>query len=72
MTISEIRKRDGSIVRFEQQRITDAVHKALVAVELGDGKTAEKISNESVRILNKKFVKEAPSVEDVQDIVKRY
>ncbi|ODS38236.1 MAG: ribonucleoside-diphosphate reductase, adenosylcobalamin-dependent [Candidatus Altiarchaeales archaeon WOR_SM1_86-2] len=69
MAISKIRKRDGSAVKFERQRITDAVHRALVAVEAGDGKTAEKISDEAVRVLEKKFAEEIPSVEDAQNTV---
>jgi anaerobic ribonucleoside-triphosphate reductase len=65
MVILKIRKRDGSLVEFKQQRITDAIHKALLAVNLEDGKVARKISNEVVKILSKKFVKRIPSVEDV-------
>ena len=69
MAISEIKKRDGRIVKFEQQKITDAIHKTLVAVHLKDGKEAEKLSNFVVKILNKKFKGRIPSVEDIQDIV---
>lgn len=67
--LPKIRKRDGSIVKFEQQKITDAIQKALVAVELKDGTTAKKISDEVVKILEKNFVKKIPSVEDIQNIV---
>ncbi len=67
--LPKIRKRDGSIVNFEQQKITDAIQKALVAVELKDGTKANKISDEVVKILEKNFVKKIPSVEDVQNIV---
>lgn len=67
--ISEIRKRDGSIVKFEQQKITDAIHKTFVAVELKDGKIAKKVSDEVVKILEEKFIKKIPSVEDIQNIV---
>jgi len=69
MAISEIKKRDGRIVKFEQQKITDAIHKALVAVHLKDGKIAKKLSDSVVNILNKKFKERIPSVEDIQDIV---
>jgi len=67
--ISEIRKRDGSIVKFEQQKITDAIHKAFVAVELKDGIVAKKISDGVIKILEEKFVGKIPSVEDAQNIV---
>jgi ribonucleoside-diphosphate reductase alpha chain len=69
VNISKIRKRDGSIVKFEQQKITDAINKAFIAVELKDGIISKKISDEVVKILKEKFVKKIPSVEDVQDIV---
>ena len=44
--ISEIRKRDGSIVKFEQQKITDAIQKAFLAVQLKDGFISKKISDD--------------------------
>ena len=55
MVVSEIKKRDGKIVKFEQQKITDAIHKALVATHSKDGKIAKRLSNSVVNILNKKF-----------------
>lgn len=67
--VSKIRKRDGRIVEFEQKKITDAIHKAFVAVGLKDGKTAKKLSDNVVCILNKRFEKKIPSVENVQDTV---
>lgn len=69
MTIYEIRKRDGRVVKFEQQKITDAIHKALIAVHLKNGKKAKKFSDNVVRILERRFVRKIPSVEDIQDIV---
>jgi anaerobic ribonucleoside-triphosphate reductase len=55
MMISEIKKRDGRIVRFEQQKITDAIHKALVASG-HNSKKAKKLSDITVNVLNKRFV----------------
>jgi len=69
MAVSEIKKRDGRIVKFEQRKITDAIHKALITVHLKDGKIANKLSNTVVIILNKRFKERIPTVEDVQDIV---
>ncbi len=69
MAISEIKKRDGRIVKFEQKKITDAIHKALVAVHLKDGKTAKTLSDSVIKTLNKKYKQRIPSVEDVQNIV---
>ena len=67
--LSKIRKRDGRVVEFKRRKITDAIHKALVAVELKDGKKAKKLSDEVVKVLAKKFRTKIPSVEDVQNIV---
>lgn len=68
MGISQIRKRDGRIVAFEPQKIADAIHKAIAAVGERNGEAAEKLSNEVVEILEKKFQKAMPGVEDVQDV----
>ncbi|HVP26163.1 MAG TPA: adenosylcobalamin-dependent ribonucleoside-diphosphate reductase [Candidatus Bathyarchaeia archaeon] len=69
MSISKIRKRDGRVVDFDASRIKDAIHKAFIAVELGDGEKAENITREVVRLLEQRFKEKTPSVEDTQDIV---
>jgi ribonucleoside-diphosphate reductase alpha chain len=69
MPIMKIRKRDGRVVDFDSSRIRDAVHKALIAVELEDGERAEGITREVVKLLEERFEGKTPSVEDVQDIV---
>ncbi len=69
MPITKIRKRDGRIVDFNPIRIQDAIHKALIAVELGDGERAEALTSEIVKRLEDRFKHEIPSVEDAQDAV---
>ncbi len=69
MAIRKITKRDGKVVDFDSSRIRDAIYKAFIAVELGDGKKAESITNEVVRLLEDKFKERIPSVEDAQDLV---
>jgi len=69
MSITKIRKRDGRIVDFDSSRIKDAVHKALIAVELSDGEKAEDITRQVVRLLEERFKDKIPSVEHAQDIV---
>lgn len=69
MKISQIRKRDGRVVKFDQSRITDAIHKAMVAVAEKDGRLAKRLSDETVGILETRFVDKIPSVEDAQDVV---
>ena len=69
MVLSKIKKRDGSIVDFDAERIKDAVHKAFLAVELEDGAKAESVTAEVVKLLEQKFQQTIPSVEDAQDTV---
>jgi ribonucleoside-diphosphate reductase alpha chain len=69
MSIAKIRKRDGRVVDFDSSRIRDAIHKALIAVELENGERAEAMTREVVRLLQGRFEGKTPSVEDVQDIV---
>ncbi len=67
--ITHVRKRDGRIVPFDKGKITNAIHKAFVAVGVEDGEVAEKLSSQVVKILEERFVGEVPGVEDIQDIV---
>jgi ribonucleoside-diphosphate reductase alpha chain len=67
--ITCIRKRDGQIVPFEKQKITDAIYRALFDAKIKDGKKAKKLSDKVVEILNKKFVGQIPNVEDIQNVV---
>ena len=69
MFITKIRKRDGRVVDFDSSRIKDAIHRAFVAVELENGKRAESVTEEVVRLLEERFEKKVPSVEDAQDLV---
>ncbi|MFH1841495.1 MAG: ribonucleoside triphosphate reductase [Candidatus Nealsonbacteria bacterium] len=68
--IKKIKKRNGEVVDFEQQKITNAVFKAITATNQGDGVKSRKVSNRVLQILNRRFKKdEIPQVEQVQDIV---
>ncbi|MEM2972368.1 MAG: vitamin B12-dependent ribonucleotide reductase [Candidatus Bathyarchaeia archaeon] len=69
MTIKKIKKRDGKTVNFDSNRIKDAVHRAFIAVELGNGEKAEAITKEVVKLLEERFKEKIPSVEDAQDVV---
>ncbi len=68
--VTKIQKRDGSVVDFDQLKITSAVFKAITSVGQGDGEISQKVSNRVIEILNRRFKKEEiPKVEQVQDIV---
>ncbi|WXG40559.1 MAG: vitamin B12-dependent ribonucleotide reductase [Candidatus Freyarchaeum deiterrae] len=68
-SISEIRKRDGRIVKFEPVKITNAIHKAIIAVKEEDEETAKNLSDQVVATIEENFSGRIPSVEDVQDTV---
>jgi len=67
--VSKITKRDGRIVGFDQNKVTNAILKAVAAVGQKDGEIAEKISDEVVGAINRRFEGRIPSVEDVQNAV---
>lgn len=69
--ITQIRKRDGRIADFDQVKITEAIWKALqVTGEVKNKKKAEKLSDDAVILLNKKFhSRSIPAVEEIQDVV---
>ncbi len=68
--ISNIQKRDGRIVDFDQSKITEAIFKAAKAVGGKDKKLAKKLSDNVVEELEK-LDKEVPSVEEIQDVVEK-
>ncbi len=69
--ITQVKKRDGTIVLFDSKRITDAIFKAARAVGGHDRKTAEKLTEEVVELLNKKNDGEIPTIENIQDLVEK-
>ncbi len=71
ISIKKVRKRDGRIVNFDQEKITEAVWKAAHAVGGKDRSIAKKLSDKVVMQLEKSFKNRVPSVEDVQDIVEK-
>jgi ribonucleoside-diphosphate reductase alpha chain len=73
-TITKIKKRDGTIVDFDSERIVKAVHKAMIATSEGSFNDAQyiarKVLSELLRV--KKVVKNfVPGVEAIQDLVEK-
>lgn len=65
-----IRKRDGKIVPFDQERITQAIFKAMKAVGLEDLDEAIRCSNEVCETVVRQFHRRSiPAVEQIQDVV---
>jgi len=70
--IKKIRKRDGRVVDFDQEKVTEAVWKAAHSVGGKDRKLTEKLSDKVVAVLEYQFSdKEIPTVEEIQDIVEK-
>ncbi|MFQ6039118.1 MAG: ATP cone domain-containing protein, partial [Candidatus Aminicenantales bacterium] len=68
--ISRIKKRDGTIVDFVQDKITNAVQKAMESHGITDKQAARSVSDIVTFMLEDKFGGYTiPSVEQIQDIV---
>lgn len=66
--IKKIEKRDGSIVDFNKDKITNAIMKAMKSVGMVDEKEASTVATQVVKEVNKSN-KSIAGVEDIQDIV---
>jgi ribonucleoside-triphosphate reductase (formate) len=70
--ITRVVKRDGRVVKFEQDKITRAVMKAFAETNEGTQKDAQKVTDKIVRLLNKNYQKgNVPEIEEIQDLVER-
>ncbi|MBI4451827.1 adenosylcobalamin-dependent ribonucleoside-diphosphate reductase [Candidatus Woesearchaeota archaeon] len=67
--ITRIKKRDGTVVLFDQSKITNAIFKAAQSVGGKDRKTAQMLSDRVVAELEK--ITLTPSIEQIQDTVER-
>lgn len=67
-----VRKRDGKLESFDQDRITNAVWKAAKAVGGKDREQARKISDQVLDELKNRFGEDGvPTVEEIQDLVEK-
>jgi uridine kinase len=70
--IERIVKRDGRVVPFKRDKITFAVLSAAVAVGGRDRATAERVTDEVIRLLEQRAAADSiPTVEEVQDLVEK-
>lgn len=67
--VTKIRKRDGRVVNFDQNKITRAIEKSILAVKAKNRALAERLSHQVIKVVKQKFVGKIPGVEDIQDIV---
>ncbi len=70
--IKQVVKRDGSVVTFNQERITHAIYRAAVAVGGRNRGIAENLTDEVVDVLERTCGEnKIPTVEEIQDIVEK-
>lgn len=68
--LKEIKKRDGRIVPFDQEKITKAIFKAGESTEEFNYRKARELSSKVTKELEKKYDNETiPGVEEIQDTV---
>ena len=72
--INLVKKRDGRVIPFNEDRITRAIFLAASNVaekenKIADYKLAEELTQEVIRLLNNKYNNEIPNVENIQDAV---
>jgi len=70
-TINEIRKRSGAVTAFNQDKISNAIFRALAATSKADRALADQLANKVVqKLVEQGFTSSrTPTVEDIQDIV---
>jgi len=67
-----VRKRDGRLEPFDQERITNAIWKAAKAVGGRDRELAKRLSDQVVAELKRRFGEDGvPTVEEIQDVVEK-
>ncbi|NWF53080.1 MAG: ribonucleoside triphosphate reductase [Nitrospirae bacterium] len=64
-----IKKRDGRIVKFDAERITNAIAKAGAVTGEFDRKTAERLTLKVLNLAEQVIQHKAPTVEEIQDVV---
>ncbi len=71
LTVKGIRKRDGRVVPFNKDKIIEAIFSAAEAVGGKDRELSKRLADEVLEIVNSRFVRRIPTVEEVQDIVEK-
>jgi uridine kinase len=70
--IRQVVKRDGTVVPFNRERITNAIYRAAVAVGGRNREIAEDLTDEVVDVLERACgAHKIPTVEEIQDIVEK-
>ena len=67
--IKSIRKRDGQIAEFDKKKISEAIFAAMQATGERNKTIPEKVTDQIIIKLEKRFIGKVPQVEEVQDVV---
>ncbi len=68
--IIQIRKKDGSVVPFEAEKLEKSLENALFSARANNGKIAKKLTAQVIDAMEKHFPKGIlPTVKDVQDVI---
>jgi thiol-disulfide isomerase/thioredoxin len=72
LRVNKVRKRDGRIVPFDKEKITEAIWKAAQSVDGKDHALSAALADEVAKIINSRFDESnMPEIEDIQDIVEK-
>ena len=67
--IQTIKKREGQLVEFDKKKITEAIFAAMLAAGEKNKTISEKVTDQVIIKLEKRFKDKVPQVEEVQDVV---
>ena len=67
--VTEILKRDGRVVSYDEAKIVRAISLAMKASGRGDAETASRLADAVDAVVNEKYPDSVPNVEQVQDAV---
>ena len=67
----KIKKRDGRVVNFNAQKITEAIAKAGAATNEFDEKIAQKLTLKVLNLTQQALTHKIPTVDEIQDIVRQ-
>ena len=69
--LTRIKKRDGSIEKFQPEKITWAIFKAATACGGNDFQRAEELCRQVIDMAELKYSNSIPDVEGIQDLVEK-
>ncbi|MCX6817452.1 MAG: adenosylcobalamin-dependent ribonucleoside-diphosphate reductase [Candidatus Aenigmarchaeota archaeon] len=71
MAVTKVKKRDARLADFEKGKIVNAIFKAAKSVGGENMELANSLADKVIQLVEEKFAKEVPTVEQIQDIVEK-